>query len=139
MARPVMRCPVKARSISSTQSGPRSKIPEPIQIRPRYSALQHFRSIVQSCWIAAWPNRFTEVEGKTVVTIYLVSLLVPLGALWFGYPAAMEWIIGHWSSEEYSHAFMIPLVGAYMTLLRQPARGDSHSGSQYCVVALLSL
>src|SRR5262249_52808329 len=68
-----------------------------------------------------------------------VSLLVPLGALWFGYPAAMEWLSGHWSSEEYSHAFMIPLVGAYMTLLRQPHRVDSRSGSQYWGVALLSL
>jgi exosortase D (VPLPA-CTERM-specific) len=73
-----------------------------------------------------------------MVTIYLVSLLVPLGALWFGYPAAMEWLIGHWSSEEYSHAVMIPIVGAYMMLLSQPPRGHSRPGARYWGIALLS-
>lgn len=74
-----------------------------------------------------------------MVTIYLVSLLAPLGALWFGYPAAMEWLIGHWNSEEYSHAFMIPIVGAYLMLLNQAPRGESRPGSRYWGVALLAL
>lgn len=51
----------------------------------------------------------------------------------------MEWLIGHWNSEEYSHAILIPVVGAYMTLLNQPARGQSRPGSRYWGVALLSL
>ena len=74
-----------------------------------------------------------------MVTTYLVSLLVPLGALWFGYPAAMEWLIGHWNSEEYSHAVLIPVVGAYMTLLNQSSSGQSRPGSRYWGLALLSL
>jgi len=71
--------------------------------------------------------------------VYVVSLLAPLGALWFGYPAATEWLIGHWNSEEYSHAPLIPLVGAYMTLLSQPASGQGRPGSRYWGGALLAL
>jgi len=69
--------------------------------------------------------------------VYLMSLLAPLGALWFGYPAATEWLIGHWNSEEYSHAPLIPLVGAYMTLLIQPPRGGSRPESRYWGFVLL--
>lgn len=72
-----------------------------------------------------------------MVIIYLVSLLAPLGALWLGYPAAMEWLIGHWNSEEYSHAVLIPVVGIYMTILSQPPRGRSGPRSRSWGVALL--
>ena len=64
---------------------------------------------------------------------------MPLVALWFGYPAATEWLLGHWNSEEYSHALLIPVVGAYMTFLNQPASGQSRPESRYWGVALLSL
>lgn len=73
-----------------------------------------------------------------MVTIYLVSLLAPFAALWFGYPAAMEWLIGQWSSEEYSHAFLIPLVGAYMMLLSQSTQDRADARSRYWGIALLS-
>jgi exosortase D (VPLPA-CTERM-specific) len=73
-----------------------------------------------------------------MVTIYLVSLLAPLAALWFGYPAAMEWLIGHWNSEEYSHAFLIPVVGVYMVLLSQSAQERIDQKSRYWGIALLS-
>ena len=74
-----------------------------------------------------------------MVVVYLVSLLAPLAALWVGYPAGMEWLIGHWNSEEYSHAFLIPVVGAYMALLSQSPAGESPKGSRVWGVPLLSL
>jgi exosortase D (VPLPA-CTERM-specific) len=73
-----------------------------------------------------------------MVTMYLVSLLAPLAALWFGYPAAMEWLIGHWNSEEYSHAFLIPVVGVYMVLLSRSSQERIDRQSPYWGIALLS-
>ncbi|MEK7762551.1 MAG: VPLPA-CTERM-specific exosortase XrtD [Nitrospirota bacterium] len=74
-----------------------------------------------------------------MVITYLVSLLIPLAALWFGYPFATVWLLGHWNSEEYSHALLIPFVGAYLTFLNQPARGQSRPEFRYWEIALLSL
>src|SRR5262249_25440028 len=76
---------------------------------------------------------------ETMATIYLVSLLAPFAALWFGYPAAMEWLIGHWSLEEYGHVVFLPLVGAYLTLLSQPAGDRNRPQYRYSGVVLLSL
>ncbi|NWF72927.1 MAG: exosortase, partial [Nitrospirae bacterium] len=73
-----------------------------------------------------------------MVAIYLFALLAPLAALWVGYPAAMEWLIGHWTSEEYSHVVMLPIVGAYMALLSQPAADQSAKGPRYGGIALLA-
>ncbi|MCP9451014.1 MAG: archaeosortase/exosortase family protein, partial [Nitrospira sp.] len=56
-----------------------------------------------------------------MVVVYLISLMLPLAALWIGYPVGMDWLLKQWNSEEYSHAIMIPLVGAYMVLLNQGA------------------
>src|SRR5262245_24962090 len=72
-----------------------------------------------------------------MVAIYLFSLLAPLAALWVGYPAAMEWLIDHWNSEEYSHVVMLPIVGAYMVLLSQPTTGQSPKGPRYGGIALV--
>ncbi len=72
-----------------------------------------------------------------MVTIYLVSLFAPLAALWFGHPAAMEWLVGQWSSEEYSHTFLIPVVGAYMMLLSQSSQDRTDARSRYWGIALL--
>ncbi len=74
-----------------------------------------------------------------MVTIYLVSLLVPLGILWFGYPVGTEWLAAHWSSEEYSHAALIPVVGLYMTLHAQQPNAEKHPRFRYWGVVLLSL
>lgn len=56
-----------------------------------------------------------------MVIVYLISVLIPLAAIWIGYPAGMDWLLKQWNSEEYSHAIMIPLVGAYLVLLNQAA------------------
>src|SRR5262245_14770321 len=74
-----------------------------------------------------------------MVAIYLLSLLAPFGALWFGYPAAMEWLIGHWNLEEYSHVVFLPLVGAYLTLLTQPTGHQSRQQYRYWGIAFVSL
>lgn len=72
-----------------------------------------------------------------MVIVYLVSLLLPLAALWIGYPAGIDWLLKQWNSEEYSHAIMIPLVGAYMVLLGRPTEGQPVRGSRMGAVLLL--
>ncbi|MCP9451540.1 MAG: VPLPA-CTERM-specific exosortase XrtD [Nitrospira sp.] len=65
-----------------------------------------------------------------MVIVYLLSLMLPLAAVWIGYPAGIDWLLKQWNSEEYSHAIMIPLVGAYMVLLKQEAASLPLKGSR---------
>ncbi|MCP9440070.1 MAG: VPLPA-CTERM-specific exosortase XrtD, partial [Nitrospira sp.] len=41
-----------------------------------------------------------------------------------------DWLLEQWGSEEYSHAVMIPLVGAYMVLLNQSTAEERATGSR---------
>lgn len=74
-----------------------------------------------------------------MVTIYLISVLVPLIVLWFGYPIGLDWLIDHWSSEEYSHAFFIPIIGAYMVFLHQSSQERNRGDSCYWGAAVMSI
>ncbi|CUQ65408.1 VPLPA-CTERM-specific exosortase XrtD [Candidatus Nitrospira inopinata] len=72
-----------------------------------------------------------------MVIVYLLSLMLPLAAVWIGYPAGIDWLLKQWNSEEYSHAIMIPLVGAYMVLLGRPTEGQPVRGSRMGAALLL--